>query len=594
MNMVQNDRLIQVRTEMSRLGLDALIVRTEDPHCSEYPADYWKFREYLSGFNGSAGVLVITKQHIGLWVDSRYYIQAEKQTRGISIEVFKDGMPGVPNYIDWLTYTLPSDSVCAVDGFTIPYAEYMKVEKKLAEFGIKMEYVVNIINELYLARTELPLDEIQEMDFSLNQKTRQEKLAQVREEMLKLNATHYLISSLDDVAWLTNLRGTDVPYNPVFYAHMIITPTEEHLYINPHKLTSIISKRLDEDGIKVSLYDHFEKNVSNLPAGARVLYDPNKINARIVKALRDDTVKVEAPSVVEALKAVKTENEIKHITAAHVKDGVAMVNFLHWLQWAYATEELTELSVADKLLEFRKQQEGFLCESFGAISAFGENAASCHYAPTIETNTRIGDGFLLMDTGGQYVGGTTDITRTIAMGAINDKQACVDYTLVLKGHIAISRAIFPEGTHGSQLDTLARAAMWQNQIDFGHGTGHGVGFNLNVHEGPQRISKRDNGSEIKAGYVTTDEPGIYREGKWGVRIENVVVCKEVGQSEFGRFLGFYPITMCPIDKRTIVAEMLTQEEKEWLNDYHSIVYETLSPLVSEEVREWLKGATEAI
>lgn len=594
MNMVQNDRLIQVRTEMSRLGLDALIVRTEDPHCSEYPAEHWKFREYLSGFNGSAGVLVITKQHIGLWVDSRYYIQAEKQTRGISIEVFKDGMPGVPSYIDWLTYTLPSDSTCGIDGFTVPYAEYLKIEKKLADFGIKMEYVVNIIDELYLARTELPLDEVTEMDFSLNQKTRQEKLAQVREEMLKLNATHYLISSLDDVAWLTNLRGTDVPYNPVFYAHMIITPTEEHLYINPHKLTSIISKRLDEDGIKVSLYDHFEKNVSNLPAGARVLYDPNKINARIVKALRDDTVKVEAPSVVEALKAVKTENEIKHITSAHIKDGVAMVNFLHWLQWAYATEELTELSVADKLLEFRKQQEGFLCESFGAISAFGENAASCHYAPTIETNTRIGDGFLLMDTGGQYVGGTTDITRTIAMGAIKDKQACVDYTLVLKGHIAVSRAIFPEGTHGSQLDTLARVFMWQNQIDFGHGTGHGVGFNLNVHEGPQRISKKDNGSEIKAGYVTTDEPGIYREGKWGVRIENVVVCKEVGQSEFGRFLGFYPITMCPIDKRPIVVEMLTQEEKEWLNDYHSIVYETLSPLVSEDVREWLKGATEAI
>lgn len=594
MNMVQNDRLIQVRTEMSRLGLDALIVRTEDPHCSEYPAEHWKFREYLSGFNGSAGVLVITKQHIGLWVDSRYYIQAEKQTRGISIEVFKDGMPGVPSYIDWLTYTLPSDSTCGIDGFTVPYAEYLKIEKKLADFGIKMEYVVNIIDELYLARTELPLDEVTEMDFSLNQKTRQEKLAQVREEMLKLNATHYLISSLDDVAWLTNLRGTDVPYNPVFYAHMIITPTEEHLYINPHKLTSIISKRLDEDGIKVSLYDHFEKNVSNLPAGARVLYDPNKINARIVKALRDDTVKVEAPSVVEALKAVKTENEIKHIASAHIKDGVAMVNFLHWLQWAYATEELTELSVADKLLEFRKQQEGFLCESFGAISAFGENSASCHYAPTIETNTRIGDGFLLMDTGGQYVGGTTDITRTIAMGAINDKQACVDYTLVLKGHIAVSRAIFPEGTHGSQLDTLARVFMWQNQIDFGHGTGHGVGFNLNVHEGPQRISKKDNGSEIKAGYVTTDEPGIYREGKWGVRIENVVVCKEVGQSEFGRFLGFYPITMCPIDKRPIVVEMLTQEEKEWLNDYHSIVYETLSPLVSEDVREWLKGATEAI
>ncbi|MCQ2214867.1 MAG: aminopeptidase P family protein [Bacteroidales bacterium] len=594
MNTIQNDRLLKVRTAMQKLGLDALIVRTEDPHCSEYPADHWKFREYLSGFNGSAGVLVITNQHVGLWVDSRYYIQAEAQTRDVCLDVFKDGLPGVPSYIDWLTYTLPSDSVCGIDGFTVPYSEYLKIENKLNDFGIKMVYKVNIINELYVPRTELPLDEIIEMDYSLNQLTRQEKVSLVRERMLQMNASHYLLSTLDDIAWLMNLRGTDVEYNPVFYSHVIITPEEEHLYVDPHKLTNVISKRLDEEGIKVSLYDHFEKNVSNIPAGSRVLFDPNKINARVIKALGDDVIKVEAPNIVEDIKAVKTETEIKHITNAHIKDGVAMVNFLHWLNGAFMTENLTELSVAEKLLEFRQQQPGFVCESFGAISAFGPNSAMCHYEPTIETNARISDGFLLLDTGGQYADGTTDITRTVAMGQIADKQACIDYTLVLKGHIALARAVFPEGTHASQLDSLARMAMWQHHIDYGHGTGHGVGFYLNVHEGPQRIGKKDNGSEMKAGYVTTDEPGIYREGKWGIRTENVVVCKVVGESDFGKFLGFYPITMCPIDKRPILVDMLTNEEKEWLNAYHKLVYETLSPLVSEEVRQWLQGATDAI
>lgn len=594
MNTIQNERLLQVRTAMQELGLEALIVRTEDPHCSEYPAEHWKFREYLTGFNGSAGVLVITHQHIGLWVDSRYYIQAEAQTRDVSLDVFKDGMPGVPNYIDWLTYTLPSDSICGIDGFTVPYAEYKKIETKLSEFGIKVDYKLNIINELFTTRIELPSDEIIEMDYSLEQLTRQEKVALVREEMLKLNASHYLLSSLDDIAWLMNLRGTDVEYNPVFYSHVIITPDEEHLYINPHKLTSVISRRLDEEGIKVSLYDHFEKNVGNISSGSRVAFDPNKMNARIVKALQEDIIKIETQSIVEKLKAVKTNNEIKHITSAHVRDGVAMVNFLYWLQNAYITEKLTELSVAEKLLEFRQQQPGFVCESFGAISAFGPNSAICHYEPTIETNARIEDGFLLLDTGGQYADGTTDITRTIAMGQISDRQACIDYTLVLKGHIALARAVFPDGTRGAQLDTLARMAMWQHHIDYGHGTGHGVGFYLNVHEGPQRIGKRDNGSEIKAGYVTTDEPGIYREGKWGVRIENINICKEVGTSEFGKFLGFYPITMCPIDKRPILVDMLTKEEREWLNDYHKQVWETISPLVDEDVREWLRVATDVL
>ena len=561
MNMI-NERLQSVRIEMQRLGLDALIVRTEDPHCSEYPANHWKFREYLSGFDGSQGILVITLQHAGLWVDSRYYIQAEQQTKDVSIDVFKDGLAGVPSYADWITYTLPSEATCGVDGFTIPYAEYKILRNKLSLFGIHIEYKVNIMDELFLEREDLPLNDILEMDYSLNQLTRAEKVALVRKEMLRINATHYLVSSLDSIAWLMNMRGTDVEFNPVFYAYMIVTATEEHLYIDPHKLTSVISRRLDEEGIKVSLYSHFEKNISNLPSGSRVMFDPDKTNARNVLSLPASVYKIEQQCIIEQIKAVKTVNEISHIESAHIRDGHAMVKLLYWLSKEYESgAQLTELGVAEKLHEIRSREQLFISESFGSISAFGKNGAIIHYEPTDSSNAPInGNGFLLLDTGAQYADGTTDITRTIALGDV-ELQSAIDYTLVLKGHIALAKAIFPEETHASQLDTLARMAMWNHCIDYGHGTGHGVGFFLNVHEGPQRIGKRDNGSVMKAGMITSNEPGIYREGRWGVRIENLMVCEEAGRSSFGNFLKHRILTICPIDKNPILIDMLTDEVK---------------------------------
>ncbi|MCQ2203829.1 MAG: aminopeptidase P family protein [Bacteroidales bacterium] len=593
--MTTNEKIICVREEMKRRGIDALIVLTEDPHGSEYPANHWKFREFLSGFNGSAGVMVVTNDHAGLWVDSRYYIQGEKQLRGSSIELFKVGQPNVPDYVTYLTNILPSESVVGVDGFTMPLATYRKVKKELAKFGIVLNYKVDIIDEVYAPREELPTDEVIEMDPSIAGLNRLQKVEALRKVMLENNVTHYIASALDDIAWLTNLRGNDVEYCPVFYAYMIITATEEHLYIDPHKLSSVISKRLDEDGVKLSLYDHFEKNISNLPSDARVFIDTNSLNARIALSLPKEVVRVEDSSYIGKLKAIKSPDELNHIYASHVRDGIAMVKFLHWLDDNIGKARLTELDVAAKLRDFRAQNHLFVSESFESIAAYGSNSAIVHYSPSIESNAELKpEGFLLLDTGAQYADGTTDITRTIALGELTE-EACKDYTLVLKGHIALATVRFPYGTRGVQLDTMARMHLWREGEDYGHGTGHGVGFCLNVHEGPQRISKTDNGVVIEPGMVTSNEPGVYREGKHGVRIENLIACVDDVDTEFGKFLRFRTITLCPIDVRPIVVSMLTEGERKWLNDYHRKVRATLIELLADSSdREWLDKVTKEI
>jgi Xaa-Pro aminopeptidase len=592
-----NERIMRVRDMMERRGLDAFLVLTEDPHGSEYPATYWKFREFLSGFNGSAGVLLITKQHVGLWTDSRYYLQAEKQLRGTSIELFKQGTPGVPDYVSYLTYVLPSGSVVGVDGFTLSYSKYKEMRKALDPFDIRIKFKVDIHEDVFVPREALPTDEVTEMLPDVAGLTRLEKVAQVRDMMIKNNVTHYIVSALDDIAWLTNLRGTDVEYNPVFYAYMIITHDEEHLYINPHKLTSTISRRLDEDGIKVSLYDHFEKNLGNLSEGSVVYYDNQRASVRNIYALPDNVKKIGGNSLIGKLKGCKSAVEIKHINSAHERDGVAMVRFLYWLTRAMELNtRLTEMDIAEELLSFRKDQPYFMGESFGTISAYGSNAAIVHYSPTIETNKIVEPkGFLLLDSGGQYVDGTTDLTRTIAMGDLTEQQ-CRDYTLVLKGHIALATQQFPEGTRGVQLDTLARMAMWQEGIDYGHGTGHGVGYFLSVHEGPQRIAKVDNGNAFEEGMLTSNEPGIYRAGRYGIRIENLMMCEKAEESYFGKFLKFRSVTLCPIDTKPIVVEMLTDKELAWLNSYHEKVRTVIMPYLEHypEEQAWLAEATTAL
>ncbi len=594
-NLSVNEKIIKMREHMAHCGVDAMIILTEDPHGSEYPANYWKFREFLSGFNGSAGTFLITHNHAGLWVDSRYYIQAEKQIRDTSIELFKSGLPHVPDYITYLTNVMPSGSVVGIDGFTLPAETFKTIKKKLSDFGIKLNYKVDIVNDVFAPREKLPLDEVIEMDPSIAGLDRLQKVELLRHEMLKNNISHYLVTALDDVAWLTNLRGNDVEYNPVFYAYMLVTPTEEHLYIDPHKLSSIISRRLNEDGIKLTFYDHFEKNMANIPTDARVFYDPQTTNTRIAHTLPKTVVRVEGRSYITTLKGRKSPDEINHMYASHVRDGVALVRFLHWLDTSVGKHRITELDVANKLLSFRKQNELFVSESFEAIAAYGANAAIVHYSPSIESNAELKpEGLLLLDTGAQYADGTTDITRTIALGPVSE-QAKRDYTLVLKGHIALATAIFPEGTRGVQLDVLARATMWREGIDYGHGTGHGIGFCLNVHEGPQRISKVDNGVALVPGMITSNEPGIYREGQHGVRIESIVVCQQAEKTNFGQFLNFRTITLCPIDTRPIIKEMLTSAEIDWLNNYHSMVRATLHDLLpTTDEQLWLDNATKAI
>lgn len=606
--MTVDEKLIKVREQMNLLGLDAFVVLSTDPHCSEYPAEHWKFREFLSGFNGSAGTLVITQQYVGLWVDSRYYVQAFKQLRGTSIELFRYGMPKVPSYVQWLTYMLPSGSIVGVDGFTLPYSEYSQMQKEFAKFGIGINYKVNIIDELFTLREPMPLSEVTFVEDKFVTAQRYEKIGYVRRYMQRNNITHYLVSSLDDIAYFLNMRGTDVTYNPVFYAYLIITLKEVHLYIDPHKLTSVVSRMLERDGIKVSLYDHYEKNLSNLPDNAHVCYDPAKANTRNVKALPQSAVKIEELSVIECLKSHKTAYEIDMAREVHIRDGVAMVRFLAIISNTQALG-CSELELADMIDTSRSIGAHYQGPAFEPIVAFADNSAIVHYSPSPESTQQVDDEkptFLLIDTGGQYADGTTDITRTITIGSdedwASDKCAMMrsDYTLVLKSNITLARAVFPEGTNGMQLDTFARLHLWKNGLDFGHGSGHGVGVNLCVHEGPIHMSKKVSPVSMQAGMIVSNEPGIYRTGKYGIRIENLMLCHNSSyDKQFGDFYNFETLTLCPFDRRAIDVDLLTDNELAWINNYHRRVYDLLHKRLNlgkeDEVSlRWLEKATAPI
>lgn len=589
-----NDKIAIVRELMEQRNIDALVVMTEDPHGSEYPAKYWKFREFLTGFNGSAGTLVITEKHACLWTDSRYYIQATKQLRNTCIELFKYGLPNIPDYVTYLTDVLPSGSTVGVDGFTISFEQCRNMKKKLNDFGIKIDYKVDIIDDVFAPRDALPNDEVIEVDPTIAGLTRMQKVDLLREQMRQNNVTHYIATALDDIAWISNLRGNDIEYNPVFYAYMIISQDDVNLYIDPHKITAAISHRLKEDGFKLSLYDHFEKNLSSISANSHVFFDPSTANTRIVQSLPKSVQRIEGKSYIELMKSQKSFDEISHMYSSLVRDGIALVRFLHWLDENVGKQRITEIDAAQKLIDLRSEHSLYISESFEPISAYGSNSAIVHYSPSMEGCADLNpEGFLLFDTGAQYADGTTDITRTIPLGPISE-EAKKDYTLVLKGHISLATAVFPEGTRGVQLDTLARQALWQAGEDYGHGTGHGVGYCLNVHEGPQRIAKNDNGVALRVGMITSNEPGVYREGKHGIRIENLVVCEPACETEFGKFLKFRTLTLCPIDTRPIVVDMLTDDEKKWLNNYHRMVCATLIEFLEESDKQWLIQATQEV
>lgn len=575
-------------------GIDAYIIYSADPHNSEYPADHWKFREYVSGFNGSAGLVVVTKNHAGLWTDSRYFIQAEKQLRGSAVELHKMGMPGVPDYISYLTYLLPSGGTVGVDGRTVTEEEFRSLSRTLGNFGIMMNMRLDYAAEIFAARPALPTTSVWLMPAGKEGRTRAAKLAAVRKAMREVGATHYIVSALDDVAWLTNMRGGDVEYNPVFYAYMIISETEAHIYVNPHKLTAEISEALAADGIVPHLYEHFERDVAQIPRTSRVFYDPSQLNALCAALLPAECARIEGCGIVTRLKAVKSAEEIANMERAHARDGAAMVRFARWMTENLGKVPMRELDLSQRLTAERAKDGLYISDSFGTIMAYGENAAIVHYEPTIETNAEIApQGLLLIDSGAQYMDGTTDVTRTFALGPLTDKER-LHYTLTLKGTIGLAQAIFPAGTRGTQLDTFARQAMWRYGIDYGHGTGHGVGYCLNVHEGPQSISKKLIDVTLEQGMVTSDEPGVYKEGSHGVRIENLTVCVEAKRTDFGTFLGFKTLTMFPIDKSPIMVELLTPQEIKWLNDYHQTVLKVLEPLVDGADLDWLRNACQPI
>ncbi len=588
------ERINKLREKMQEKGLEAYIVPSSDPHMSEYVASRWEGRKWLSGFTGSAGTLVVTRQRSGLWTDGRYYIQAEKQLEGTGIELFKAGTPGVPDYVEWLRQELPENSCVGICGEVFSVSKVREMEKELSKKGICLNKEFDLVDEVWEGRPAAPQQPVFVHDVAFAGKTTAQKLDMVRQEMAKKGVNYYLICSLDDVAWLYNIRGSDIAYNPVAIAYALVSSHQAWLFIDKNKVPGDVARMLDENGVIVEDYQRVYEHLAGLKESDAILFDPDVANSRLYNAIANGCKKVEGMSIVARLKAIKNEVEIDNLKKAHVRDGVAMVKFLYWLEHNLGKEKITEITVAEKLEEFRRQQEDFMGPSFATIAAYKDHAAMMHYQATPEScYTLEQEGFLLIDSGGQYLGGTTDITRTIVLGPITDRQRR-DFTLVLKGHINLARARFLYGATGSNMDVLARLPLWEQGIDYKCGTGHGVGYFLNVHEGPQRLSQVPNNVKLEKGMIVTNEPGVYIEGQYGIRTENEMLVVEDRRTEFGEFLRFEPITYCPIDLNGVDPELLSQEEKKWLNEYHSMVYDLLSPLLDENEREWLKVKTKPI
>lgn len=590
-------RLTSLRDVMRRERLAAFIFPSTDAHQSEYVPDHWKGREWISGFNGSAGTAVVTMEAAALWTDSRYFLAAEKQLEGTEFQLMKLRVAGTPTIAQWLGGQLAdSDSKeVGIDGkvVSVAYARQL-VDELRGEGGLTLRTNFDPLAVVWTDRPSLPYNnkvEIQPVE--LAGESAEKKLALIRKALRGLHTDGMLMSALDDVAWTLNLRGRDVHCNPVFLSYLLIAPERATLFIDRRKLTPEVERYLSSVGIGVEEYAAVGKGLKDY-FSYNILMDP-KETGEVMPGYVDKHVKVVyADSPVPAMKAVKTDAEIKGFKAAMLRDGVAMVKFLRWLQPAVEAGGQTEMSVDRKLTELRAEQKRFRDISFDTIAGYGPHGAIVHYEASPETDVELRpEGFLLLDSGAQYQDGTTDITRTIPLGPLTDEQ-CRIYTLVLKGHIRLAMAKFPDGACGTQLDALAREPMWREGLNYLHGTGHGVGSYLNVHEGPHQIRMEYMPAPLRAGMTVTDEPGLYLQGKFGVRIENTMLVIHYTKGEFGDFLQLAPLTLCPISTTPIVLSMMTQEELDWMNDYHRMVYDRLSPLLDENERQWLADATAAV
>lgn len=588
------DRVEKLRQLMKENQMDAYIIPSFDAHQSEYVAEHWKGRQWISGFTGSAGTVVITLEDAGLWTDGRYYIQAEKQLESSGIRLFRMVDPGVPFYTEWLADVLKEGSTVGFDGNVFSINMVKKMEKDLKAKRIVLKMNQDLIGDLWEDRPEIPKGSIFIHDIKYAGKSRVEKLNEVREEMKNKGANYYILTSLDDIAWLLNIRGADVPNNPIVIANVIVAEHKCYLFIDSCKVPSLVKLELEAEGIELKENHQIQTFLENLSDGEAVILDTNKTNIRLYNAINSNTKRIESPNITTNLKAIKNEVEIKNLKWCEIKDGLAMVKLIKWLKNSVDKEEITEITAEERLEDFRRGQEGFVGPSFDTIAGYKEHAAMMHYKANKETQyTLKNEGLFLIDSGGQYYDGTTDITRTIVLGKLTDEQKR-DFTLVLKGFIALSSVKYLYGATGSNLDVLARQPIWQYGLDYKCGTGHGVGFFLNVHEGPQSLRNDNNNVVLEKGMIITNEPGIYLEGKYGIRIENMMLVVEDEKTEFGQFMKFEAITYCPIDLAGINKDMLTESEKQWLNNYHQEVYTKLAPYLNEEERVWLREETREI
>lgn len=589
-------RVAALRKIMQRNGIQAFILPTTDPHNSEYVAAHWEARKWLTGFTGSAGTAVITMKKAGLWTDSRYFLQAAEQLEGTGITLFKDRMPGTPSIAEWLSKELKKGDIIGMDGWVNGIDFKESLYAVCSPKGIQVESVADPFDEIWKDRPSLPSDPVFILEEKYAGRSCRQKIELIREEIRKNNCQSILLSALDEIAWTLNLRGSDVHCNPVFISYMHITQKKATLYIIEEKLSPEVKVYLEENGIILKSYHQVEGDIKKVRQNIQV---SPALNMKLFNAAGYLTANgidtghkiMEIPSPVSLLKAVKNETEINGFRHAMERDGIAMVKFLKWLKTAVPAGNETELSVDRKLYELRAEQANFKGISFDTIAGYKEHAAIVHYEATPETDIPLKpEGMLLLDSGAQYLDGTTDITRTIVLGALT-KEEKTDYTLVLKGFIQLSMAQFPHGTCGTQLDALARLPMWKAGINYLHGTGHGVGCFLNVHEGPHQFRMNHMPTLLVPGMTVTNEPGIYKTGRHGVRTENTMLIVPSQETEFGTYYKFEPLTLCPIDKEAILTDMLSDEEITWFNQYHEKVYNCLNPELNNEEREWLKEVT---
>jgi Xaa-Pro aminopeptidase len=586
-------RLTLLRSAMTTHGYDAYLIPSADPHLSEYLPARWQGREVFSGFTGSVATLIVTQDFAGLWVDSRYWSQAEIELAGSGITMMKIQSAAGSAHIDWLAQQLPEQAVLGVDGNILSLASARALQSTLSTKHITLKTDFDLLDVVWTDRPDLPSAAVYEHALPFASVSRAQKLTAIREQMRLKDANWHFVSTVDDIAWIFNLRGADVNYNPVFVSHALIGLDKAILFVPLAKVSQELAARLAQDGVFLQPYENAKQGLLELSSSDTLLIDPRRITFGFQQAIPSSVKVIEALNPSVYAKSRKTPEEAQFVREAMEQDGAALCEFFAWYEQAQNKETITEITIDEKICAARAHQPHFISPSFGTIAGFNGNGAMPHYRATPESHADIqGNGLLLIDSGGQYLKGTTDITRVVPVGTASAEQKR-DFTLVLKGMIALSRMKFPYGTYSTVLDAIARAPIWAEGINYGHGTGHGVGYFLNVHEGPQSISGAIPNSDMvmEVGMITSNEPGIYRPGKWGVRIENLLLCVPAESTEFGDYLKFETLTLCPIDTRCVDLSIIRDDELAWLNDYHQMVLQRLSPRVQGDALNWLKQHT---